>query len=199
MRVPTLETDRLSIREFVLDDLKAVRLLLDGLRDSAGAVSDERARWLNWTISSYQELARLHQPPYGDRAIVVRQTGGLIGVCGYVPLLGPFRQIPGLADRDDGGASTRNSPEVGLYWEVLPDQRRRGYATEAAEALVRYAFGRLNLRRLVATTTYDNLASIAVMRKLGMRIERNPFADPRWLQIVGILAATQADAPEAGR
>lgn len=36
-------------------------------------------------------------------------------------------------------------------------------------------------------TEYDNLASQAVMRKLGMRLERNPLLEPRWLQVVGIL------------
>jgi [ribosomal protein S5]-alanine N-acetyltransferase len=45
----------------------------------------------------------------------------------------------------------------------------------------------MGLRRVVATTTYDNEASMGVMRKLGMRIERNPFPDPPWLQVVGIL------------
>ena len=50
-----------------------------------------------------------------------------------------------------------------------------------------YAFGQLNLRRIVATTTYDNAASMGVMRKLGMRIEKNPYEEPRWFQVVGIL------------
>ena len=44
-----------------------------------------------------------------------------------------------------------------------------------------------NLKRLVATTEYDNFASQAVMTKLGMRLERNPFPEPPWLQLVGIL------------
>ena len=53
--------------------------------------------------------------------------------------------------------------------------------------MIDYAFTRLKLRRIVATTTYDNAASIAVMRKVGMRIERNPYPDPPWLQVVGLL------------
>ncbi len=50
-----------------------------------------------------------------------------------------------------------------------------------------YAFGEMRLKRIVATTTYDNTASIGVMRKLGMQIERNPQDDPPWLQVVGLL------------
>ena len=36
----------------------------------------------------------------------------------------------------------------------------------------------LKLRRIVATTTSDNARSIGVMRRLGMRIEWNPCAEP---------------------
>jgi len=43
------------------------------------------------------------------------------------------------------------------------------------------------VKRLIATTEYDNAASMGVMLKLGMRLEQNPFADPPWLQMVGIL------------
>jgi RimJ/RimL family protein N-acetyltransferase len=66
--------------------------------------------------------------------------------------------------------------------------RRRGYATEAGQALVDYAFRSLNLRRIVATTDFDNEGSIGVMRRLGMTIERNPNpGQPHYLQVVGIL------------
>jgi len=36
-------------------------------------------------------------------------------------------------------------------------------------------------------TEYDNLASQGVMRRLGMKLEKTPFPDPPWLQVVGIL------------
>jgi len=39
----------------------------------------------------------------------------------------------------------------------------------------------------VDTTTYDNVASMGVMRKLGMRVEKNPFLEPPWLQVVGVV------------
>jgi hypothetical protein len=59
-----------------------------------------------------------------------------------------------------------------------------------------YALSTLHLERVLATTTYDNAASIGVMRKLGMRIERNPLSTPEWLQVVGVLnqAGTTAEA-----
>jgi len=172
MRVPPLETERLLIREFVLDDLSVARRL----------VESDAERWLQWTVLSYEELAKLHQPPYTDRAIELKATREVIGACGYAPLLAPFGQIASLA------GSVRNTAELGLYWNVLPSHRRNGYASEAGRALIQYAFSTLELQRILATTTYDNAASIGVMRKLGMRVEHNPLPDPPWLQVVGILA-----------
>jgi ribosomal-protein-alanine N-acetyltransferase len=171
MRVPPLETERLMIREFVLDDLPVVRRLVDS----------DAERWLQWTVLSYAELAHLHQPPYIDRAIELKATHEVIGTCGYAPLLAPFGQIAGI------NGAARNTAEVGLFWSVLPAHRRHGYATEAGRALIEYAFKTLELQRILATTTYDNAASIGVMRKLGMRVEHNPLPDPPWLQVVGIL------------
>ena len=65
--------------------------------------------------------------------------------------------------------------------------QRQGYAAEAARAVVNYAFGALNLGRIVATTQFDNVASMGVMRRLGIPIEKNPFSDPPWFQVVGTL------------
>jgi len=62
-------------------------------------------------------------------------------------------------------------------------------ATEAGRALLEYAFDTLRLRRVIATTTYDNVASMGVMRRLGMQLHSNPRSEPDWLQIVGVIEA----------
>lgn len=59
--------------------------------------------------------------------------------------------------------------------------------TEAASAMVTYAFEQLHVKRIIATTTYDNIASIIVMRKLGMNLKKNPLSSPSWLQVVGVI------------
>jgi RimJ/RimL family protein N-acetyltransferase len=179
MRIPVLTTERLAIRELAESDLPAVEHLL----------GPGRERWLHWTALSYGEYADLTQPPYGERAITLRDDGRLIGAIGLVPALGPFGLLPSWPDEPAGFR-----PEVGLFYEIESAERRRGYAHEAATALVQHAFLELGLGRIVATTTYDNAASIGVMRKLGMRIERNPREEPGWFQVVGVLdAATPAD------
>jgi ribosomal-protein-alanine N-acetyltransferase len=101
-----------------------------------------------------------------------------------VPCLAPFEQLPSL--RSTEGLSLYTT-EFGLYYAVSPTHQRQGYATEATRAMIDYAFHTLKLKRIVATTTYDNVASMGVMRKLRMRIEQNPLSGPPWFQVVGIL------------
>jgi RimJ/RimL family protein N-acetyltransferase len=173
VRIPPLRTSRLTVRELGGGDLEAVE-------DVAGG---GRERWLRWTVSSYEQLAELRQPPYGERGIVLNESGRLVGLVGLVPSLGPFGRLPSWPER-----GPRFRPEVGLYWAVAPAFRRRGIAAEAAAALIAHAFGELGLARVVATTERDNLASIGVMRRLGMRIEENPVPEPAWFQVVGILS-----------
>ena len=72
-----------------------------------------------------------------------------------------------------------------MYWALNPAARGKGYATEAARALIEWAFTNLELARIVATTEDENVASQAVMRRLGMRVERNPDPEPAWFQVVG--------------
>jgi [ribosomal protein S5]-alanine N-acetyltransferase len=192
VRVPPLPTARLLIRELEVDDLTAVHALLDvdlaepDRRDFLWT-SAERQRWLEWTMLGYEQLPKLRQPPYGERAIVLKRTGELVGACGFAPCLAPFDQLRALRATANSAPRGGSQPEVGLFWAISPVHQRQGYATEAAGALVAYAFGTLNLRRIVATTDDANTASIGVMRKLGMRLDRNPLPDPPWLQVVGVL------------
>jgi RimJ/RimL family protein N-acetyltransferase len=134
-------------------------------------------------------LAQLYQPPYGDRAIVRKDDGQLIGSVGLVPAYGPFDQLPYFVSRS-GCEDRRFRPEMGLFWAVDRDFQRQGYASEAAQALVDYAFGQLNLSRIIATTEYSNEGSMGVMKRIGMTIQKNPYPDPVWFQVVGILEQT---------
>lgn len=193
LMMPILQGLRLSIRPFVMEDLPDVYQLLDvDLRevhfgsDRMSTIS-ERAQWLNWTILNYEQLAKLDQPPYGDRAVVLRSTGQLVGACGFVPCLNAFEQLPSFTSQGKAPRTNLYSTQFGLFYAISPFHQHQGYATEAASALVQYAFQQLRLGRIVATTDYDNTASIGVMRKIGMRIEHNPLEAPPWLQVVGIL------------
>lgn len=165
------------VRPLTIDDAEALRL----------TVEDVHPGWLEWTAASYAQLEALTQPPYGERGIELRETGELAGLVGLVPSMGPFGQLPGYGGvLGDPG---RFRPEVGMFWSLAPPHRGKGYATEAARAVIEHGFGPLNLARIVATTERDNAASIAVMRRLGMRVEENPLPEPEWFQVVGWLDA----------
>jgi ribosomal-protein-alanine N-acetyltransferase len=183
-----LETDRLVIRAFVLQDADTVSRLLDAAFGAGSYGSaDEKRVMFEYAVAADAGHALLHQPPYGDRAIVKRDSNELIGSVGIAPCLMPFWQLPSFAP------TTRFTSEIGLFWALFPEHWGHGYATEAAAAMIAYAFAELRLLRIVATTEHDNTRSMNVMRRLGMRLERNPSAEPHWFQTVGIL--DNADEP----
>jgi RimJ/RimL family protein N-acetyltransferase len=185
-----LETSRLIIRAFQPDDLHAIHRILDltfgdGSKVNDTAALNERRSWLDWSRLSAEWLPKMFQPPYGDRAVVLKSTAEVIGAVGLVPCFDVFEQIPGL--RRGEPPSTYRVTEIGLFWAIDPEHQRHGYATEAAQALIDFALQQLRVKRLIATTENDNAASIGVMRKLGMTLAQNPFPEPPWLQVVGIL------------
>jgi RimJ/RimL family protein N-acetyltransferase len=180
--LPVLRTSRLVIRPLAEADERACRAVV------AAPDEDAFARWLTWAVAAPAALADLLQPPYGERAIALAATGELIGLTGLVPSFGPFAQLEGAPP---GG---RWTPEFGLYWALSPEHRGHGYATEAAAELCRALFATLHAKRLIAMTERANVASQAVMRRLGMTLLTNPHAEPGWLQVVGVL-----DAPAPGR
>jgi RimJ/RimL family protein N-acetyltransferase len=61
--------------------------------------------------------------------------------------------------------------EIDIGYAYLPAWRGQGYAYEAARAVLDHATA-LGIRRLVAIVAPDNVASNALLRKLGMRFEK---------------------------
>lgn len=89
---------------------------------------------------------------FGLCVVADRTSGHPLGVCGLL-------QREGLADVDLGFA-------------FLPAHRGRGYAFEAAAAVLRHGAVQLQLPRVVAIVDPANERSIALLVKLGMRFER---------------------------
>src|SRR3990172_4150391 len=120
-KMPLLETARLLIRPFVMEDLQAIHHLLDvelreaDLRADKMEALTERAQWLQWAVLNYEQLAKLRQPPYGDRAVVLKATERLIGACGFVPCLMPFEQLPSFASGGRSRSPSYYSTELGLF------------------------------------------------------------------------------------
>lgn len=91
--------------------------------------------------------------PWSLRAIVRRADQRMIG---FVNFHGP----PGVND-------VAASDAVELGWSVFEPERRKGYATETAAALMDWATRRHGIRRFISATTPDNAASLRVHEKLG--------------------------------
>lgn len=73
--------------------------------------------------------------------------------------------------------------EVG--WVFNPDYYHKGFATEAAQAVVDYGFATQKLHRIVATCQPENIGSYRIMEKIGMRREAFfkkciPYKDEWW-------------------
>ncbi|MBU8898686.1 hypothetical protein DRW03_31785 [Corallococcus sp. H22C18031201] len=78
-----------------------------------------------------------------------------------------------------GGPDEHGDVELG--YSVVPEYRQQGLATEAARAMVAWAFQQPGVRAVVAECTRDNAASIGVLRRVGFRPV--PNEDPlllRW-------------------
>src|SRR5439155_11894369 len=118
-----LETERLVIRPFAMEDAATFRRLLEEAfgHDIYGA-EDTKRLLFEYNVIADKAHEALHQTPYEDRAIVLKSDGALIGAVGFAPCLAPFGRLPSFR-----GAPHR-SPEVGLFWALLPEHwgtRRR--------------------------------------------------------------------------
>lgn len=92
----------------------------------------------------------------GFAALELRETGECIGFAG----LHADDVVPSLP----AGA-------VEIGWRLLPEYWGRGYATEAAKALLAEGFLHLGLTEIVSYAVWNNERSTAVMRRLGMVAE----------------------------
>ena len=147
-----LETARLLIRPFEPGDLAAAH----ALRSSEGVV-----RWLYENPATEAESrARLQRRIHATR---FARTGDAIGlaVVHDGTLVGDLSLFLSSAEHRQG--------EIGFLFD--PSHQGRGYATEAAGALLELALGTFGLHRIAGRAEARNAASVRVMEKLGMRRE----------------------------
>jgi RimJ/RimL family protein N-acetyltransferase len=152
---PTLTTERLLLRPLATDDLDALVEL--HAEESfwhypfkRGWTRNETSAFLERTISRYED------PGLAVSAVVVADTGELAGWAGLsVPTF-----LPSIL------------PAVEVGWRLGSRYRGRGYATEAGRAWVHHGFDQLDLDTIVSIYEPANVASGAVMRRLGFTLER---------------------------
>ena len=145
-----LETKRLILREMTQDDLPALQGILqdeETMYAYNGAFDEaETQAWLD------RQLSRYAQYGFGLWAVVLKESGGMIGQCGLT--MQPWRGDEVL--------------EVGYlfnraFWH-------HGYATEAARGCMEYAFDRLGAREVCSIIRETNLPSRRVAKRNGMTV-----------------------------
>lgn len=159
MDKPILETEQLLLRELTLEDLPAWHAILsdpETMRYYPQPFDEAKTRsWIDWNLANYREYG------FGLWAVVLKETGAFVGDCGIT-----MQNIHG-----DG----RLYPEIGFhigrpYW-------RRGYASQAASACLRYAFAHTGFDEVFCYQKWTNVPSRRTAEKLGMTLrEERPDA-----------------------
>ena len=113
---------------------------------------------LDQARAAVDRWAQPRREPFGIWAVERRDTGVVAGTVLLVPL-------PAAEALDAGAADAEEPVEVG--WHFHPDSWGRGYATEAARAVLEYGFDH-GLAEVYAVVRPTNVRSLAVCGRLGM-------------------------------
>lgn len=145
-----LQTERLNLRKFRIDDTKFIIDLVNSpgwiefIGDRNIKTLEEAKNYLdNGPIKSYEVNG------YGLSLVELKNEKGPIGMCGIIK-------------RDN-----LENPDIGFAF--LPDFIGKGYAFEIANATMSYAKEKLNLSIIYAITVSNNKPSINLLEKLGMK------------------------------
>jgi RimJ/RimL family protein N-acetyltransferase len=149
-----LETERLILRELTFDDAQFILTLLNDpsflryINDkNVRNLEDARQYMLNGPMASYARNG------FGLYLVELKDTAVPIGLCGLLKR----EELP--------------DPDIGFAF--LPDYWGKGFASEAASAVMNDARERLGRKRVLAIVMPNNEASIGLLEKLGMRFERD--------------------------
>jgi RimJ/RimL family protein N-acetyltransferase len=144
-------TERLILRAYEPGDLDALHAVLYSDDEAMALLGG--ARDLAATRAALERSIRQQRADgYSFWPVIERDSGALVGEAGLFPL-------------------TPGGPEISLGYAFGPSSWGRGYATEAARAVLAEAFGPLGMQRVVAITREANQGSRNVLRKLGFRME----------------------------
>ena len=145
MNFPVLETERLLLRGWSESDHDVLCDIWSS-GDNARFIGGPMSRWDAW-----RHLAAImgHWQMRGFGAFCIEEKSTGLGI-GWV---GPWRPYAW--------------PENEILYSLIPDAHGRGYATEAAEASINFAYDTLNWHTAVSFIDPNNLASQSVASRLG--------------------------------
>jgi len=180
--VMRINTTRLALREFVIDDWP----------DVLDYQSDPRyLRFYPWIerteaeVKGFVQMFVDQQTEHPRRkyqlAITLANGDRVIGDCGI-------------------RRKHENEWEADIGYELSPEHWGQGYATEAGLAMIDFGFRELELHRISSWCIADNVASARVLEKVGLRLEgrlrENEYFKGRWWDtlIYGLIRSEWADS-----
>lgn len=177
--------DDLDVLATIYADPEVRRYFPDGT-----LTREETREELEWIIEVYYG-----RYGYGLWATIDKETGALIGRCGLLPWkIVPGREgQPGLDGPDEYPDET-TEVDVEVAYLLSKDVWRRGLGTEAARAIVDYAFGDLRLTRLICLFEPENTASRKVAENAGFTYEKDVELDGDTWPVHSISSYTWAKA-----
>ena len=148
----TLETRRLTLIPFSLEMKKIVVNDKAKLAEIIGVRVPEH--WPGPDLAEallffLEEMEKNPTSSIWDGIIIHTADNVIIGDMGFI-----------------GGPDETGVVEIG--YSIIPEYRNRGYATEMAQALIRWAFQQQEIKAVIASCLYDNISSIKVLEKVGM-------------------------------
>lgn len=148
-----LKTERLLLREFDLNDAEFIVELLNTptwirfIGDKNVKTPDDACKYLeNGPLKSYRKDG------FGFWMVELKFIGVPIGLCGLI--------------------KRETLDDVDIGFAFLPDFAGLGYGYEIASATLGYAKDNIGLKRIVAITLENNVASIKLLEKIGLKYEK---------------------------
>jgi ribosomal-protein-alanine N-acetyltransferase len=148
---PILTTERLRLRQLTHDDADAILAIFgsEGVRrflsEPVVDTREQAIELIDWFDGNYLNREAVQW------AITLHGDDHLIGTCGTYAW-----------DRS-------NRHPISAF--RMPSHWRRGYATEATRAMIRWCFDNMDLHRIQADCTDGNIASERVLLKCGFKVE----------------------------
>jgi RimJ/RimL family protein N-acetyltransferase len=149
MFVPKIETERLLLRMYQPPELEIIYKMLTDKNVTRFYPPGFSITREDVLASLPRRLERWRERGFAQLGVFEKTNENLIGYCG-------------LQYFD-------NTPEVEIYYGFFKDAWGKGYATEAARAMLRFGFEETTLDKIVAGTHPDNIASQKVLQKIGLK------------------------------
>jgi RimJ/RimL family protein N-acetyltransferase len=147
------ETSRLILRELTQNDAENLFKFFgdpEAMRYFPGTKNqNEIEEWLSLVFQSYQNMH------FGPWAVILKESNEFLGYCGLT-------LQKNVNDKD----------EVEILYGLIRQYWGMGYATEAAIGVYEYGKTELKLRRFISLVLPGNLRSSNVVKKVGMKLEK---------------------------